>query len=45
MFPSQGMGWLDGMRRVMLIWLALSLFNHIIFGLGLALWMAVMRPI
>jgi hypothetical protein len=45
MFPSQGMGWLgrdapgDGhLARV-------SLFNHIIFGLGIALWMAVMRPI
>src|SRR5262249_15230391 len=45
MFPSQGMGWLgrdapgDGhLARI-------SLFNHIIFGLGIALWMAVMRPI
>src|SRR5262244_1827600 len=45
MFPSQGMGWLgrdapgDGhLARV-------SLFNHMIFGLGIALWMAVMRPI
>jgi hypothetical protein len=23
----------------------ISLFNHMIFGLGIALWMAVMRPI
>src|SRR5215471_18272681 len=45
MFPSQGMGWLgrdapgDGhLARV-------SLFNHIMFGLGIALWMAVIRPI
>jgi hypothetical protein len=22
-----------------------SLFNHIIFGLGLALWMAVLKPV
>ena len=45
MFPSQGMGWLgrdapgdSHLARV-------SLFNHIIFGLGIALWMAVTRPI
>jgi hypothetical protein len=45
MFPSQGMGWLGRdvpgdahLARV-------SLFNHLIFGLGIALWVAVMRPI
>ena len=45
MFPSQGMGWLGRdapgdahLDRV-------SLFNHTIFGLGIALWVAVMRPI
>jgi Protein of unknown function (DUF2938) len=45
MFPSQGMGWLERdvpgdahLARV-------SLFNHIIFGLGIALWMAVFRAI
>jgi hypothetical protein len=45
MFPSQGMGWLgrdapaeDHLARV-------SLFNHFIFGLGVALWMAVFKPI
>ena len=45
MFPSQGRGWLGRdvpgdahLARV-------SLFNHIIFGLGIALSVAVMRPI
>jgi hypothetical protein len=44
MFPSQGMGWLgrdapgdSHMTRT-------SLFNHILFGLGIALWMAILRP-
>ena len=42
MFPSQGMGrGAPGDAHLARI----SLFNHIIFGLGLALWMAVMRPI
>jgi hypothetical protein len=45
MFPSQGMGWLGrdapGDAHLAL----LSLFNHIMFGLGIALWMAVIRPI
>lgn len=44
MFPSQGMGLLGrnapGKPHLALI----SLFNHIVFGLGLALWMAVLRP-
>ena len=45
MFPSQGMGWLgrDAPGNARLAWV--SLFNHIIFGLGIALWVAVMRPI
>ena len=45
MFPSQGMGWLgwDAPGDAHLV--RASLFNHIIFGLGIALWMAVMRPI
>jgi hypothetical protein len=45
MFPSQGMGWLgwDAPGDVHLA--RVSLFNHIIFGLGIALWMAVIRPI
>ena len=45
MFPSQGMGWLgrDALGYAHLA--RISLFNHIIFGLGIALWMAVMRPI
>ena len=44
MFPSQGMGWLG--RDAGDAHLArISLFNHIMFGLGIALWMAVIRPI
>jgi hypothetical protein len=45
MFPSQGIGWL-GLDAPGDAHLArVSLFNHIVFGLGLALWMAVLRPI
>jgi hypothetical protein len=45
MFPSQGMGWL-GLDAPGDAHLArASLFNHIVFGLGIALWMAVLRPI
>jgi len=45
MFPSQGMGWLgrDAPGDVHLA--RASLFNHIVFGLGIALWTAVIRPI
>jgi DUF2938 family protein len=45
MFPSQGMGCLglDAPGDAHLV--RVSLFNHIIFGLGIALWVAVMRPI
>ena len=45
MFPSQGMGWLgrDAPGNAHLA--RVSLFNHIIFGLGIALWVAVMKPI
>ena len=45
MFPSQGLGWFgrDAPGNAHLA--PISLFNHIIFGLGLALWMAVLRPI
>jgi len=45
MFPSQGMGWLGWDAPGDTHLARASLFNHIIFGLGLALWMAVMRPI
>jgi hypothetical protein len=45
MFPSQGMGWLGwdapGDARLA----RASLFNHVMFGLGIALWTAVIRPI
>jgi hypothetical protein len=45
MFPSQGMGWL-GLDVPGDAHLArASLFNHIVFGLGIALWMAVLRPV
>jgi hypothetical protein len=45
MFPSQGMGWL-GLDVPGDTHLArASLFNHIMFGLGIALWMAVLKPI
>jgi Protein of unknown function (DUF2938) len=45
MFPSQGMGWLgrDAPGDAHLV--RASLFNHIVFGLGIALWVAVLRPI
>ena len=45
MFPSQGMGWLGRDAPGDAHLARVSLFNHIIFGLGMALWMAVMRPI
>ena len=45
MFPSQGMGWLGRDAPGDAHLARVSLFNHIIFGLGIALWMAVMRPI
>jgi hypothetical protein len=45
MFPSQGMGWLGRDAPGDAHLAPVSLFNHIIFGLGIALWVAVMRPI
>ena len=45
MFPSQGMGWLGRDAPGDAHLLRVSLFNHIIFGLGIALWVAVIRPI
>ena len=45
MFPSQGMGWLGRDAPGDAHLARISLFNHIIFGLGIALWMAVIRPI
>ena len=45
MFPSQGMGWLGRNAPDDAHLARVSLFNHIIFGLGIALWMAVLRPI
>ena len=44
-FPSQGMGWLGRDAPGDAHLARVSLFNHIIFGLGIALWVAVMRPI
>jgi hypothetical protein len=45
MFPSQGMGWLGRDAPGDAHLARVSLFNHIVFGLGIALWVAVMRPI
>jgi len=45
MFPSQGMGWLGWDAPGDAHLARVSLFNHIVFGLGIALWMAVIRPI
>jgi hypothetical protein len=45
MFPSQGMGWLGRDAPGDAHLARVSLFNHIIFGLGIALWVAVMSPI
>ena len=45
MFPSQGMGWLGRDAPGDTHLARMSLFNHIVFGLGIALWMAVIRPI
>ena len=45
MFPSQGMGWLGRDAPGDAHLARTSLFNHIVFGLGIALWTAVIRPI
>ena len=45
MFPSQGMGSLGRDAPAGAHLARVSLFNHIIFGAGIALWMAVMKPI
>jgi uncharacterized membrane protein YagU involved in acid resistance len=45
MFPSQGMGWLGWDAPGDAHLTRASLFNHIVFGLGMALWTAVIRPI
>ena len=45
MFPSQGMGWLGRDTPGDAHLARASLFNHIIFGLGIALWMTVMRSV
>lgn len=45
MFPSQGMGWLGWDAPGDSHLARASLFNHVVFGLGIALWMAVIRPI
>jgi hypothetical protein len=45
MFPSQGLGWLGRETPGDAHLARASLFNHIVFGLGIALWTAVIRPI
>ena len=45
MFPSQGMGWLGlgAPRDTHMV--RMSLFNHLMFGIGLALWTGVLKPL
>ena len=45
MFPSQGMGWLGRDAPGDAHLARISVFNHIVFGVGIALWTAVIRPI
>ncbi len=45
MFPSQGMGWLGWDAPDDAHLARASLFNHIIFGLGIAVWVAAIKPI
>ena len=45
MFPSQGTGWLGRDAPGDAHLARISQFNHIVFGLGIVLWMAVLRPI
>jgi Protein of unknown function (DUF2938) len=45
MFPSQGMGWLGRDAPGDAHLARVSLFNHIAFGVGLALWVTVLKPI
>ena len=45
MLPSQGMGWLGAQAPAPAKLTRFSLYNHVIFGLGLALWTAVLRPL
>ena len=45
MFPSQGMGWLGWDAPGDAHLARASLFNHFVFGLGMALWIALIRPI
>lgn len=43
MFLSQGMGWLGRSAPGDAHLVRVSLFNHVVFGLGIAFWMGVMR--
>jgi hypothetical protein len=45
MFPSEGMGWLGRDAPGDAHLARASLFNHVIFGLSIAVWVAVMKPI
>jgi hypothetical protein len=45
MFPSQGMGWLGSDAPGDVHLARVSLFNHVVFGLGIALWTAMIGPI
>ncbi len=44
MFPSEGMGWMGRGAPGNAHLTRASLFNHAFFGLGLALWIALLKP-
>jgi len=44
MFPAQGMGWRGAAAPAPTRLARFSLYNHLIFGLGLALWTAILHP-
>lgn len=45
MYPTQGMGWLGRDAPGDAHLARTSLYNHVVFGLGLALWTIVLKPL
>ena len=45
MFPSEGMGWMGRDLPVGEHLGLMSLFSHFVFGMGLALWITILRPV
>ncbi len=45
MFPSQGLGWLGRNAPGDVHMVRMSLYTHVIFGLSLALWTALLKPL